>query len=116
MTPWLSSPQYCHAERGLSFATAKLNRSRSTPTPTREMSCSATELNIEGFERARLQPGRNSTRKSPALQFAEKLGFVSGYRFSDTASAWNSMAPLGAGHAKVAFSATCLAPEGGRTQ
>ena len=32
-----------------------------------------------------------------ALQFAEKLGFVSGYRFSDTASPSKSTAPLGAG-------------------
>jgi len=58
MTPRLSSPQCCHAERGLSFATAKLNRSRSTPTTVREMSCSAADFNIEGFERARLQRGR----------------------------------------------------------
>jgi hypothetical protein len=32
----------------------------------------------------------------PRLQLAEKLGFVSGYRFSDTVSALQSPAPLGA--------------------
>jgi len=82
MIPLLSSPQWCHAERGLSFATAKLNRLRSTPTPAREMACSATGFTIEGFERARpgspanpvlacwgggLQPGRYRARKSGAL-------------------------------------------------
>jgi hypothetical protein len=32
-----------------------------------------------------------------ALQFAEKLSFVSGHRFSDAVNALNSDAPLGAG-------------------
>jgi hypothetical protein len=45
-----------------------------------------------GFSRA--VPGGELLR---ALQSAQKLSFVSGYRFSDTASPWKSIAPLGAG-------------------
>jgi hypothetical protein len=37
------------------------------------------------------------------------LGFVSGYRFSDTVSSSKSDAPLGAGHRISSFSASCLA-------
>ncbi|MGA9413722.1 MAG: hypothetical protein WBV60_03470, partial [Terriglobales bacterium] len=37
--------------------------------------------------------------------FAEKLSFVSGYRFSDTASRLKSDAPLGAGRRKSGSSA-----------
>jgi len=52
----------------------------------------------------------------PASQNAEKLGFVSssfvsGYRFSDTASLSKSDAPLGAERAKKTFSANCSAAE-----
>jgi hypothetical protein len=36
-----------------------------------------------------------------ALQFAEKLSFVSGHRFSDAVSGLNSDAPLGAGRRKL---------------
>ncbi len=46
-----------------------------------------------------------------ASQFAEKLGFVSGYRFSDTASRSKSIAPLGAGARIPTFSANCSANE-----
>ncbi|MGB7926726.1 MAG: hypothetical protein WCF61_01145, partial [Terriglobales bacterium] len=46
-----------------------------------------------------------------ASQIAEKLGFVSGYRFSDTASRLKSDAPLGAGHRNSTFSANSLAAE-----
>jgi hypothetical protein len=38
--------------------------------------------------------------------------FVSGYRFSDTASRSKSDAPSGAGHRNSSFSASCLAGEG----
>jgi hypothetical protein len=38
-----------------------------------------------------------------ALQSAEKLSFVSGYRFSDTASRLKSDAPLGAEERKSSF-------------
>ena len=41
----------------------------------------------------------------PALQFAEKLGFVSGHRFSDAASRVPSIAPLGAEVSIWTFSA-----------
>ena len=44
-----------------------------------------------------------------AKQSAEKLGFVSGYRFSDTASRLKSDAPLGAEPRKSSFSASCKA-------
>ena len=64
MIPLMSSPQSCHAERGLSFAIAELNRSRSTPTPTAHGTCSADtpvhekprstmELREASFEKAR---------------------------------------------------------------
>ena len=46
-----------------------------------------------------------------ALQIAEKLSFVSGYRFSDTASRLKSDAPSGAGHRNSTFSANSLAAE-----
>jgi hypothetical protein len=48
---------------------------------------------------------------APALQFAERLVFVSGYRFSDTESASQSAAPLGAAPRISTFSANCLAAE-----
>ncbi len=63
MIPLMSSPQSCHAERGLSFAIAEFNRSRSTPTPAhgtcsadtpvREKPRSTMELREASFERAR---------------------------------------------------------------
>jgi hypothetical protein len=37
-----------------------------------------------------------------ALEFAEKLSFVSGYRFSDTATRLKSTAPLGAEPSQIA--------------
>jgi hypothetical protein len=46
-----------------------------------------------------------------ALQIAEKLGFVSGHRFSDAVSPPKSDAPLGAGRRNLTFSANCLAAE-----
>jgi hypothetical protein len=44
-----------------------------------------------------------------ASQAAEKLRFVSGYRFSDTVISSKSEAPLGAGRRTATFSAACLA-------
>ncbi|MGB0049988.1 MAG: hypothetical protein WBP70_21245, partial [Terriglobales bacterium] len=49
---------------------------------------------------------------SAALKFAEKLSFVSGYRFSDAARRLKSDAPLGAEQRKSSFSANCLAAGG----
>jgi hypothetical protein len=46
-----------------------------------------------------------------ALESAENLGFVSGYRFSDTVSRSKSDAPLGAGSEQMTFSAVCFAAE-----
>jgi hypothetical protein len=48
---------------------------------------------------------------SAAKQFAEKLGFVSGYRFSDTASPSKSIAPLGADRRISSFPANCKAAD-----
>jgi len=56
-----------------------------------------------GFERARLQPCRKHRIFIAALQFAEKLGFVSGHRFSDAASPAKSDAPSGAGCRNLTF-------------
>jgi hypothetical protein len=47
----------------------------------------------------------------PALQIVEKLGFVSGHRFSDAENPPKSVAPLGAGLRKFTLSAICLAAE-----
>jgi hypothetical protein len=68
-------------------------------------------FHAQAFFRSLLQPRRQTLRTMRVLQFAEKLGFVSGYRFSDTASAAKSIAPLGAGWRIPTFSANCLAPE-----
>jgi len=51
----------------------------------------------------------NGFGKGTASHLAEKLGFVSGYRFSDTASRSKSIAPLGAGSRISTFSAKCSA-------
>jgi hypothetical protein len=45
----------------------------------------------------------------PASLFAEKLSFVSGHRFSDTVSASEPKAPLGAVRQSTSFSAFCSA-------
>jgi hypothetical protein len=46
-----------------------------------------------------------------ASEFAEKVGFVSGHRFSDAVTPAKSDAPLGAACRNLTFSANCSAAE-----
>src|ERR1019366_8884811 len=63
------------------------------------------------LERARLQPRRSAAKTIGALRLRKNSGFVSGYRFSDTASSSETDAPLGAGHRHLTFSAASLAAD-----
>src|ERR1035441_7452852 len=63
------------------------------------------------FEGARLQPRRSAAKSMAALRLRKNSGFVSGYRFSDTASSSETDAPLGAGHRHLTFSAASLAAD-----
>jgi len=65
------------------------------------------------FSRNRFQACPSGPRNEFGLHSLLKNSrFVSGYRFSDTASRLKSDAPLGAGHWNSTFSPICSAPEG----